>query len=123
VRKGFWAAAAAAVLAVGLVPTAGATTAPNLFINVHVTLTDSKVIIRPKTAPRGSDARFIVRNIGKKPHTFTVGATQHGVGKQTGFTRSFKPGEHAILIFFLNQRGPIPYYSGASVGKAKPSMR
>ena len=126
VRKGLLAGAAAAVLAVALVPAAGAshaTTAPNLFINVHVTLTDSKVIIRPKTAPRGADARFIVRNIGKKPHTFTVGAIEHGVGKQTGFSRSFKPGEHAILIFFLNQRGPIPYYSGTSVGRAKPSMR
>jgi hypothetical protein len=118
--------AATAALALALVPAAGAaheTTAPNLFINVHVTLTDSKVIIRPKTAPRGSDARFIVRNIGKKTHTFTVGATRHGAGLQTGFSRSFKPGEHAILIFFLNQRGTIPYYSGPSVGEAKPAMK
>jgi hypothetical protein len=113
-------------LALALVPIVQAarqTTAPNIFINVHVTLTDSKVIMRPKTAPRGSDARFIVRNNGKKPHTFTVGSTKHGAGVQTGFSRSFKPGEHSILIVYLDTRGTIPYYAGTSASKAKPAMR
>ena len=70
----------------------GVTTSPDVYISIHVTLTDSKVIVSPKTAPRGADARFIVRNVGTKVHNFTV-----RTGSLTGFSRVFKPGEHAIL--------------------------
>lgn len=95
------------------------TTAPSVFVNVHVTLTDSKVIVSPKTAPRGSDARFIIRNIGTKPHSFTL-----ITGAQHGFSRVFKPGKHATtLLLYLNYRGALTYYGGDSSAQAGPAMR
>jgi len=99
------------------------TTAPNVFVNIHVTLTDSKVILFPKTAPRGSDARFIVTNKGTKPHTFTLGSSKLGAGLQSGFTRVVKPKQHQILLLYLNARGALPYYGGATAKKALPSMK
>src|SRR5664279_1540505 len=93
----------AALLAAIAVPVGDSkvtTTAPNGYINVHVTLTDSKVIVSPKTAPRGSDARLIVRNIGTKPHSFTL-----LTGVQTGFSRVFKPGKPSVLVLYLDRRG------------------
>jgi hypothetical protein len=118
--------AVAALLAVLLAPSAGArpqTTAPNLFVTVHVTLTDTKVILSPKTAPRGSDARFIVKNVGTVPHSFTLGSNRLGSNIQSGFTRLVKPNQHEILLIFLNARGALPYYGGATPTKALPGMK
>ena len=115
-----------AVLGVLLVPTASArpqTTAPNIFVNIHVTLTDTKVILSPKTAPRGSDARFIVKNTGTKPHSFTLGANQATPTLQSGFTRVVSPKKQEILLLYLNARGALSYYGGSSPSKASPAMK
>ncbi len=116
------------LLLVGLVPASSAlartaTTAPSIYINVNVTLTDSKVIVRPASAPRGANARFVVRNTGKKPHSFTVGFQKRAAGLQVGFTRTFPPGNHSVFIVYLNYRGVVPYFSGASYAKASPAMK
>ncbi len=114
------------VIGVLLAPSAAArpqTTAPNIFVNVHVTLTDSKVILSPKSAPRGSDARFIISNTGTKPHTFTLGANKLGANFQSGFTRVVKPKQHQILLIYLNARGALPYYGGATAKHASPKMK
>jgi hypothetical protein len=114
------------VLAAVLVPSAVArpqTTAPNVFVNIHVTLTDTKVILSPKTAPRGSDARFIVKNTGTKPHTFTLGSNRLGASSQSGFSRTVAPKQSKILLLYLNARGVLPYYGGASASKALPGMK
>ena len=55
------------LLAVLLAPSAGArpeTTAPNLFVNIHVTLTDTKVILSPKSARRAALLRRSHRQRG-----------------------------------------------------------
>ncbi len=114
------------VVAAVLVPTAFAqhqTTAPNVFVNIHVTLTDTKVILSPKSAPRGSDARFIVRNTGTKTHSFTLGANRLGAAAQSGFTRVVKPKQKLILLIYLNARGVLPYYGGAKASAALPGMK
>ncbi|MDP9225146.1 MAG: hypothetical protein M3P18_15125, partial [Actinomycetota bacterium] len=79
--------------------------------------------VSPHTAPRGADARFLVRNIGTKPVTFTIGNGPHGVGVQTGFSRVFKPGTQKVLLLYLNYRGAIPYFSGDSFARAKPGTK
>lgn len=115
-----------AVLGVVLTPAASAhpqTTAPNIFVNVHVTLTDTKIIISPKSAPRGSDARFIVVNKGTKAHSFTLGSTRLGSSAQTGFTRVVKPKQQQILLIYLNARGALPYYGGATPSKSLSAMK
>ncbi len=114
-----------ALLAGALVPAVQArpsTTAPNIFVKVNVTLTDSKIILSTNTAPRGTDAQFIVRNTGTKPHTFTLGTTKRGLGFQTGFTRVFKPGQHQVLLLYLNYRGVLPYYSNTPADLPKKAM-
>jgi hypothetical protein len=98
------------------------TTAPNIFVKIHVTLTDSKIILSPKRAPRGTDAQFIVRNIGKKPHAFTFGTTKRGLGFQTGFSRLVKPGQQQLLLLYLNYRGVLPYYSNTPTDRNNPAM-
>jgi hypothetical protein len=87
------------------------TTAPNIFVQIHVTITDTKVTLSPKTAPRGTDAQFIIRNAGSKPHTFTLGTTNRGQGVQTGFQRRVAPGKRQMLLLYLNYRGALPYHT------------
>ena len=114
------------VLGAILVPSAVArpqTTAPNVFVNIHVTLTDTKVILSPKTAPRGSDARFIVKNTGTKPHSFTLGSSVLGANLQSGFTRTLQPKQSKILLLYLNARGALTYYGGATAKKSTPKMK
>jgi len=114
------------VVGVLLTPSAAArpqTTAPNVFVNIHVTLTDTKIILSPKTAPRGSDARFIVTNKGTKPHSFTLGSNKLGADLQSGFTRLVKPKQHEILLLYLNARGALPYYGGITAKKASAAMK
>ena len=99
------------------------TTAPSVYVDVHITLTDGKVIMKPKTGPRGSDARLIVHNISKKPQVFAFNYADLGNGLHSGFMRVFKPGERSILLLYLSNRGFLPYWSGASYEKAKAAAR
>jgi len=99
------------------------TTAPNVFVDIHVTLTDSKIILSRHSAPRGTDARFIVKNIGKKAHSFTLGTVARGLGTQTGFDKVFRPNQSQVLLLFLDYRGKLPYYSKLKADKNKPGMK
>lgn len=98
------------------------TTAPSIIVKVHVTISDSKIVVSPRHAPRGSDAQFIVRNAGKKVHTFTLGTAKRGTGQQTGFSRVVAPGAQKILLLYLDYRGALPYYSNTPADKTKPGM-
>jgi hypothetical protein len=110
---------AAAALAAGA---AFGTTAPSIIVQVHVTITDSKITVTPKRAPRGSDAQFIVRNVGTKLHTFTLGTAKRSTGKQTGFSRVMAPHTQKILLLYLDYRGALPYFSNTPADKAKSGM-
>lgn len=100
-----------------------ATTNPSVYVVIHVTLTSSKVVLYPKSEPRGASARFIIHNTASKPVTFSVGAKTPGLGDLFGFRRVFKPGKQATLLLYLSDRGTIPYYVGESYAQAKPSER
>ena len=105
---------AAGVAAVALAPAAQSfvrpsTTAPPEVITVKITMTDTAFRVSPKSAPRGDIGRFILVNRGTKSHAFALGHTRHGTGSQTGFTRTMKPGQQAVLILFLDYRGLLPY--------------
>lgn len=117
---------AVVAVVVALAPVAAAqrqTTAPNVFVTVNITLTGSKVIVSPKTAPRGSDARLVVHNVSKKPQVFSFNYNYLGGGVHSGFQRVFKPGERSVLLLYLSDRGVLPYYSGSSFDHAKPGSR
>lgn len=103
-----------AVAAVALAPAAQgltrpSTTAPPEVITIKITMTDTSFRVSPKSAPRGDIGRFILVNRGKKAHAFALGHLKHGTGSQTGFTRTMRPGQQAVLILFLDYRGLLPY--------------
>ena len=101
------------------------TTEPTEIIDVNVTLRDTGITVNPKVGERGTASRFIVRNRGKKPHSFTVGHDKvvvlHKAGLSTGIIR---PGSRArILLLFLDYRGKLQYRSIAPADKNNPRMR
>jgi hypothetical protein len=120
--------ALAAVSAVTLLPAARVsaqprTTAPPPVVNVKVTITDARITMHPRRAQRGTVARFILLNLGRKPHTFKLGHERRGTGTQTGFTKTLRPGQQSILIYFLDYRGKLPYVASLPADRSKPGMR
>jgi hypothetical protein len=118
----------AATLAVVVAPTARSavqprTTAPPEIVTIKITISDTRISMHPRVAPRGDIGRFILINVGKKPHTFALGNKKPGTGSQTGFTRSLKPGEQNILILFLDYRGVLPYLGTLPEDRKKPGMK
>jgi hypothetical protein len=98
------------------------TTAPDLYVNVKVTMTDEKFVVSRHSGPRGADAKFELHNASNKPHNFSIGNEHYGTGAQTGFTVTLKPGQRKILILFLDIRGTIKYFPGLAADKGKQGM-
>jgi hypothetical protein len=101
------------------------TTEPTEIVDFNVTLRDSGITVSPKVGLRGTAGRFIVRNFGKKAHTFTVGNDKvvvlHKAGLSTGVIR---PGSRIrILLLFLDYRGKLTYRSIAPADRSNPRMR
>jgi hypothetical protein len=120
--------ALAALSAVVVVPTAGnaaqpRTTAPPQVANIKITISDAGIRISPKIAQRGSMGRFILVNVGKKPHTILLGSERRGTGVQTGFIKSLRPSQQSVLLLFLDFRGLLPYRATLPADRAIPAMR
>jgi hypothetical protein len=103
-----------AAVAVGVAGVAGgvarATTGPALYYTIHVTITDTKIKLSRQDLPRTYSARFDIRNLGKKTHTFTLGPRLNG--KVTVVSRTVKPKAHAVAYFVQNdERGVLRFYS------------
>ena len=101
------------------------TTEPTEIIDFNVSLRDSGITVSPKVGARGTAGRFIVRNFGKKAHTFTVGNDKvvvlHKAGLSTGLMR---PKSRAkILLLFFDYRGKLQYRSIAPGDRTNPRMR
>jgi hypothetical protein len=100
------------------------TTVPDVFLTIHVTITDSRIKLDRRTARRGDEVRFVIRNAGDKPHTFVLGKkVASGRGAQTGFTSSLKPKQEKLVLLFMDYRGPLPYRSTLQHDLGKPGMR
>ena len=99
------------------------TTAPTAVVDITVTITDTRISISPKRAARGNYARFVLLNVGTKPHTFAFGTAKRGTGVQTGFTRPLKPKEQKTFLLFLDYRGQVAYYGSLAADRSKPGMR
>jgi hypothetical protein len=125
----------AAALAVAFVPAARGTvgthgpasprtTGPTEIVTVDVKITDARIVLSPSSTPRGSYARFVVRNVGTKIHNFTLGRqTARVSGLQKGFTQTVKPRQQKILLIYLDYRGKLPYYSIIKADLNKPGMK
>jgi hypothetical protein len=99
------------------------TTAPPPVVTIKVTITDSRISMRPKRAQRGVMGQFILLNQGKRAHTFKLGHQRRGTGTQTGFTKALKPSEQSVLILFLDYRGRLPYSGSLPADRTKPGMK
>jgi len=128
-----WWAFGVAVLAAALVvpgalgTTRGAarpnTTIPDVFLPVHVTMTDSRISLDRKSGHRGDEVRFTIRNAGTKTHNFTLGTAKRGTGYQVGFSTTLKPKQEKVFLLFLDYRGTLPYKSIVKADLKKPGMR
>lgn len=114
-------AAAVAPAAQGAV--APHTTAPPPVVTVKVTMTDSAFRMSPKIAQRGTIARFILVNTGRKTHTFALGHQRRGTATQTGFTKTLKPHQQHVSILYLDYRGLIPYAGTMPADRLKTAMK
>lgn len=99
------------------------TTAPTVFVNVLVTLTDTRITLSRRRANRGDEARFIIRNLGTKTHGFSLGSLERGNGFQTGFSQTLKPKTQKTLLLFLDYRGAVPYKSHLPHDRGLPGMK
>ena len=99
------------------------TTAPQYVLAVHVTITDKRIALDHHIAPRGVEARFVIRNTGAKAHNFTLHGRTSPTGVRQAFSRTLKPRHRAIESIFLDVRGRIPYFDGLSADRGKASMR
>jgi hypothetical protein len=119
--------AIAALSAAALVPAAHGqrpqTTIPDVFVTVHVTITDSRISLDRRSAGRGDEVRFIMRNAGTKTHSFTLGNLKSGQGTQTGFSSMLRPKQQKVTLLFLDYRGPLPYRSIVKIDRNKPGMK
>ncbi|MGD1049673.1 MAG: hypothetical protein ABR947_01220 [Solirubrobacteraceae bacterium] len=107
----------------GVGPAFPRTTAPDLFVTVYVTMTNTRFILSLDSGPRGADAKFVIHNTSNKPHDFALGRRDYGEGNQTGFTALVQPGKTKILILFLDVRGKIAYGPGLAADRNKPGMK
>jgi len=107
----------------GSVPAVPRTTAPDLYVKVNVTITNTRFILSLHSGPRGADARFDIHNVSSKPNIFAIGSKKYDTGVQTGFSALVKPGQSKILILFLDIRGKLPYYSGEPADRNNKGMK
>jgi hypothetical protein len=76
-----------------------ATTGPAYNFEIHVTVTDGRIVLDRSVAKRGWLAHFIILNKTRKPISFDVG----------GLTKVIAPGKKAKIGAFLDTRGQYKY--------------
>jgi hypothetical protein len=103
-------------------PARRGTTGPALFYTITVTITDTRMKLSRQDLPRTYSARFNIRNLGRKTHSFTLGATLGGKG--TVVSRVVKPGSNAVAFFIQNDtRGVLRYYSSVPADRKNRAMQ
>jgi len=88
------------------------TNAPAIF-TVKVTVTNSKIGMRPAHAVRGSTVTFILTNRGTKTRTFVIGDVRRGPGLGQGFKQVLKPNQQFTKVMFLDYRGVMKFSTRA----------
>src|SRR5579872_1962746 len=92
------------------------TTNSPAILTVKVTITDGAIKVQPNSAPRGTNATFILTNRGKTTKKWVLGNATRGVGKKIGFASVLAPDQQKSVVMFLDYRGALPY-SAAGGGR------
>jgi hypothetical protein len=101
------------------------TTEPDVYTNVDVTITDSKITLSQNDFDRGDGVDFRVRNIGKKVHSFALvaeGAQVISLDAAGLKTPMLKPHQSSVISVYMDLRGTYGYRSLAKLDRAKPRM-
>ena len=125
-------AVVAAISAFALVPaaagvagsartTAPRTTEPTEWIDIRVTITDSRIRLSRTSVERGVVGRFIVRNIGARVHDFTFGDPSSPAGHVT--SGPLKRNGKKTVLAFLDYRGTFPYQSTIKADANRAGMK
>ena len=99
------------------------TTTPQYVLAVHVTITDTRIVLDHHSAPRGVEARFVIKNTGAKAHNFTLSGRTSPKGVRQAFSRTLKPQQRATVPIFLDVRARIPYFDSLPADRGKAGMR
>jgi hypothetical protein len=105
----------AALVLVGSAQARPLTTKPIYTLTIRVTITDTRVTLDPHSAPRGIQARFVIKNTGSRAHTFSL----NGRISTPRFSRTVKPHQQDVVRRFLDFRGKVTYRSD----QGNPGMR
>jgi len=104
--------AAALLLAAPALSSSDTTNVPAIF-TVKVTVTNTKIGMRPAHAVRGSTVTFILTNRGTKTRTFVIGDVKRGPGLGQGFRQVLKPNQQFTKVMFLDYRGVMKFSTRA----------
>jgi hypothetical protein len=99
------------------------TTTPSLILDVHITITNTRIVLDRHSAPRGVQARFIIKNTGTKAHNFTLNGRTTLAGVRQHFSRTLKPQQRVTVRLFLDQRARVPYFDSLPADRSKPGMK
>jgi len=121
-----------AVSAVALVPAAAGTagpartaaprtTEPVDWVDIRVTITDTRIRLSRTSVERGVVGRFIIRNIGARVHDFTFGDPTSPAGHVT--SGPLKRNGKKTLLAFLDYRGSFPYQSTVKADANRAGMK
>jgi hypothetical protein len=90
------------------------TTAPIAVVDIHVTISNTRITVDRHSVPRGIEARFVIANTGTRAHNFTLARL---------FNRTVEPEEPTTVRLFLDYRARIRYFGGLPADRGKPGMR
>jgi hypothetical protein len=97
------------------------TTVPNRLVSIHVTITDSRIVLDRHSAPRGVEGRFVIKNIGTKRHNFTLEGDARA--STPVISRTLGPHQQAVVSLFLDYRGKAEYLDRLRADRSKRQMR
>lgn len=112
-----------ALLVVGGAQGRPQTTRPSLTVDVHVTISDTKIVLSRRSAPRGVLARFIIRNTGARSHNFTLRGVPTPAGMRRTVSETLAAGQLRKVAIFLDFRGRFAYDDALHADLAKPAMK
>lgn len=88
------------------------TNVPAIF-TVKVTVTNTRIGMRPAHAVRGSTVTFILTNRGTKTRTFVIGDVKRGPGHGQGFAQVLRPDQQFTKVMYLDYRGVMKFSTRA----------
>ena len=92
-------------------------------MDIRVAISDQRIAVEPRQAPRGVEARFVIKNRGSKKHNFTLNGKKGPNGIREAVSETLDPGQTKTVQLLLDFRARIPYFGGLKADRAKPGMR